>query len=184
MQALQDYVDMVFMERDIADVALSGLSSAYLGFQKPGHALELMAQASTNTHSTSYVDFGEREPGERGVTTVGSPVAMCDSTYQSLARDRNHAFHVSVVVDNEGLPRNISIDGDGPVRLKRYLKTSLKSGRYRPAMTAEGEFTTSTLSFRQTFGEAETKAGSLSDVADWSRMLVAQTCQTTGIQRI
>lgn len=185
-QAIVDYMDMAFMERREVGVIRADLSPAFLGFSRPKHVIELMAMSNTrNPRGETYVDFGERKRNDAPVPTIGYPVAMCGNTYDALVSDdSNPEFSVSVELDDAGRPHSISVDGDGPIRLKRYLKNSLQTGRYRPATTESGEFTAATLSFRQTFGATDTRAGSLSSVTDWSKLLVAQTCQISGLQRI
>ncbi len=185
-QAIVDYMDMAMIERTRVQVTRSDLAPAFLGFRKSRHVLELMSTSTMNSpFGETYVDFGVREKGSPPVATIGSPVAMCGTTYKTLASGKTTPeFDVSVEIDDAGRPRNISVEGDGPVKLKRYLRDSLKSGQYRPATSADGEFVAATLSFRQTFGAGSSAPGSLSSVPDWGRMLVSQTCQVSGIQRI
>jgi len=111
----------------------------------------------------------------------------CGTTYATLVPPSARtelAVDVTIDFNERDVPDEIELAGQLPAKLKRYLKRSLKSGRYRAATDDTGEPIPATLTFTQTFNEPDLSVTSRSEVDDWSRMMVAQTCQTQGIQRI
>ena len=192
VQAATDLVDLAAIENRpvVQPSALESLPTEYLGFAERRDVLSLMGNAAmTQTpgfSSITYVDFGEREPGEASVPTVGHPVAMCGNTYDALVPSSRGPIRldVTLTVSERGRPTDITINGDVPGKLKRYLKRSLIASSYRAATDASGAAVDAELTFTQTFDPRPGAVTSRSQVQDWSRMLVAQTCQTEGVQRI
>lgn len=192
LQAATDLVDLASIEnrRVVPPIAIEGLPSEYLGFAERGDVLSLMGNAKVSHPSAfngiTYVDFGEREPGEAPVPTVGHPVAMCGNTYDALvpASRGPISLDVTLTVSERGVPTDITIAGDVPHKLKRYLKRSLIAGSYRAATDASGTAVDAELSFTQTFDPRPGAVTSRSEVQNWSQMLVAQICQVEGVQRI
>lgn len=113
--------------------------------------------------------------------TIGKPVPMCSATIEDFIspKDRNslaeYYADVTLQVDVKGRPHNITMDGNTPARLVRYLRAVLEESRYSPAIGSDGEVIEGNLVFRQTF--AIEPSPSLPDnLSGWNALLTSQTC--------
>ncbi len=187
-QSLNDLLNMLTLEqgRIESDMLRTDEPPQYLGFARSKDILRMMIPyRDRGPDSELYIDFGEREPGEPGVATVGHPIAMCGTTLNRLTRSRMPAeLTIELTVNDKGQPHNIEINGEVPIKLKRYLKESLKRGLFRSATNENGSLVSGTLSFTQNFDTHRQGVTSSDDVSLWNHMLVAQTCQVQGLQRI
>ena len=187
-QSLEDLINMLTLEqkRIETDIARHDEPPRYLGFADSRDVLKLMALKNTpDLGGELYVDFGEREPGEPAVATVGYPIAMCGTTLNQLTRSTvPDSLSIELTVTDTGKPQNIEITGDVPIKLKRYLKESLQRGLFRSATDENGSTVSGTLKFTQSFQTHNEGVSSRDEVSTWSHMLVAQTCQVQGLQRI
>jgi tetratricopeptide (TPR) repeat protein len=187
--ALTDFNDMKLLEQPNLQTGLSqkNQNAKFLGFSDSKDLLRLMSLTkSRDLRSDMYVDFGEQQANGPGVSTVGYPLSMCGTTFDELVRSHHDQLEVDVTltVNAHGRPAQIEISGEAPGRLKRFLKDSLKLARYRTATDETGKFVASELSFRQSFDQQSLNVTSSTPVNEWSQVLVAQTCQISGIQRI
>jgi len=187
--ALTDFNDMKLLEQPNlqTDLSQKNQNAKFLGFSDSKDLLRLMSLTkSRDLRSDMYVDFGEQQVNGPGVSTVGYPLSMCGTTFEELVRSHHDNLEVDVTltVNSHGRPAQIEISGKAPGRLKRFLKDSLKLARYRTATDETGKFVASELSFRQSFDQQSLNGTSSTPVNEWSQVLVAQTCQISGIQRI
>jgi len=186
-QSLNDFLNMLAIERKRIESELLRVDEPpqYLGIAKQKDILELMVM---NPHrdlgEEVYFDFGERDAGEPAVATVGYPIAMCGTTLDRLTRNYPAELDIELTVSDKGRPQNIEITGDVPIKLKRYLTESLKRSLFRSATDENGSNVSATLSFTQSFAVHDEIVTSRHEVSSWSQMLVAQTCQVQGLQRI
>jgi hypothetical protein len=186
-QSLNDFLNMLAIERKRIESDLLRVDEPpqYLGLARQKDVLELMVM---NTHRDlerkSILVFGERDPGEPGVATVGYPIAMCGTTLNKLTRNLPTELDIELTVSDKGRPKNIEITGDVPIKLKRYLTESLKRSMFRSATDENGSRVSATLSFTQSFAVHDESVTSHDDVSSWSQMLVSQACQVQGLQRI
>jgi hypothetical protein len=185
--AFSDYQDMAAMERRSVDDQSLARSSRYLGFATSRDVLRMMAlKKPISMSSKRYVDFGDIDAAAVPVKAMGHPVAMCSHTFGQLVSREPSAteLEISLTVTDHGHARNIRVEGDMPPKLKRYIMQSLKLGRYQTATNEDGVNISAELSFTQTFNFHDQPVSSRNQVPDWGDMLVAQTCQTRGLQRI
>lgn len=175
----RDYLDLARLTS--ADVSaetklVASETPAYLGFASM-QAFHMFHEKDQTVGRTKVLTFAEEAPEK--LAPVGAPVAMCGTTLDSLVKHRReYRLDVSLYVDADGRPGDIAINGEAPARLKRYLRKSLKAGKFRPATDDQGSYTSAELSFEQTFGVASNVAvSSRSPVSEWHHMMVAQACQ-------
>lgn len=187
-RSLEDLIDMLTLERKRieTDMARYDGPPQYLGFASSRDVLKLMTlKSSPELGGELYVDFGEREPGAPAVATVGYPIAMCGTTLNRLTRSTvPDSLSIELTVTDTGKPQNIEITGDVPIKLKRYLRESLQRSLFRSATDENGSTVSGTLKFTQSFQTHNEGVSSRDEVSTWSHMLVAQTCQIQGLQRI
>lgn len=187
-QSLNDFLNMVALERGAIEAKYlrSDEPPQFLGLTRRQDVIELMALTMHSGFGDEvYVDFGEREPDAPPVTTVGYPIAMCGTTLNQLTRSNMPGdLEIELTVNQAGQPENIEIVGDTPIKLKRYLKASLKRSMFRSATDNSGEHVSAKLRFKQSFDVHNQGVASGDNVTEWSRMLVSQTCQVQGIQKI
>lgn len=189
LDAYSDYLDMAAIESKAPAATMTARAPKYLGFADAGDVLNMMALRKMHTfkeRAEVYVDFGEPEKNAPLVKIMGYPVAMCSNTFGKLvSRDTNDSqLHISMTVTDSGSPRDIEIRGEMPARLKRYVRQSLQLGRFQSATNDLGEPVSAPLAFTQNFAVHQQAVTSRNQVPQWSNMLVSQTCQTKGVQRI
>lgn len=183
---LADYIDMTALENQQPETLRAHEQARIVGFRNNRDVLRLMSGSNDIDPRTDlYFDFGERETNAPAIPTVGYPVAMCGSTFEQLVtRDREISVDVKLTVSKSGRPGAIQIEGDAPNRLKNYLRQSLRVAKYQAATDEHGSLINAELSFRQTFAELATGISSRANVSQWNHLMVARTCQATGLQKI
>jgi len=186
----EDLIDMSILEGGNLPLHNTSFDSAYLGFSRQTQVVKMMASAHrSRQHSPSsevFVNFGDPDGKSEPVSTIGNPVAMCQTTFDTLAprSSSDTTVNISMTINDRGRPSGIKIQGDAPVRLKRYLKASLREAKFRFKTDENGTPTDTSIEFTQYFDEDTRVVTSRSAVKQWSRVLVAQGCQTRGMQRI
>ena len=124
-------------------------------------------------HQQPTVKLGKVEEPVSTFST-GNPVRLCAKD-ADLFRENSESFvDVSIDVSADGKPANIELSGTAPIKLKRYLKTTLTKSAYRPAIK-DGKPEATTLTFRQHFNEA--KPLQSASVSDWRGILTEHACQ-------
>ena len=157
----------------------AGESPAYLGYRNASQIRHAIAPASVAARR-EVVRFRDAYPEEHFAASaaMGSPVAICRQTVNDELPGRRLdrvQFNVSLNVDATGQASDIAITGKGPARLKHILRRAMTRGQFRPAMDADGIPVADTLTFTQTFGEAQ--GGAMGHVAAWGLMLAEDACR-------
>ncbi len=187
-QAINDLVSIATLEQKKLSESLLRVDAEprYLGISKAQEILRLTSLSrQKTTRGELYVNFGEPDEKAAAVETVGYPIAMCGNTLNALARHKKPSeINVSLTVDENGRPRDITIDGEVPPKLKRYLTESLRKSLFTSATDHSGNAVAGSLSFTQRFDTHALTPTSSDPVSEWNHLLVAQTCQVQGVQRI
>ena len=195
-RALIDYVDASYLAGSEVNLEKfshelsKNLEPALLGFQNPKALFSTLAKSRGFKDSNAQIIlFKDTETGfsfgknrsKPDPVSVGNPVTMCGETYRSLVKNKDQKLSIDVTVDinPQGKPILISLAGDAPPKLNRYIRTSLHNSRFRPAIDQFGKPSKSTISFRQTFSANNLSITSSANVYDWSNQMVAQSCQLT-----
>lgn len=112
---------------------------------------------------------------------IGTPVPICSATIKDYIRgDRREELNeyyvdVALNVDAQGRASNISLAGNTPSRLVRYLRAVLEQSRYKPAISTNGAMAEGVLTFRQTF-TPDNSNGVADDLAGWNALMSSQSC--------
>jgi tetratricopeptide (TPR) repeat protein len=119
------------------------------------------------------VTLGET-PEPSPTFSTGDPVRLCATDLKFFKENPDSFVDVSIEISPEGKPANIELSGNAPNKLKRYLKTTLIKGAYRPEIE-NGEPHATTLTFRQHFNK--TRSLKSSTVSEWRGILTEHACQ-------
>lgn len=104
----------------------------------------------------------------------GDPVRLCTADANVFRDAPDNFVDVSIEISPEGRPSNIELSGTAPLKLKRYLRSTLVKSAYRPAIE-NGVAQTTVLTFRQHFNKARPLKST--SVEDWRGILTEHACQ-------
>jgi hypothetical protein len=200
--AKQDYVNILFLERNHAEAAplLQTLaeerdvttSPILLGFSHPSDMDTAMRRI--NHQSSDWVK--SYNPNNNGNTMVfqptsefpvvsGDPVSICGKHLVDLVtgknRDRLSKLYVDVSmrIDKKGRATDIQMKGNTTAKIRRYLTQSIRKSRFRPGMSATGKVAADRFEFRQVFTTPAQPR--IHDVSSWNRVLASHTCQLSSL---
>ncbi len=120
--------------------------------------------------------------------SIGYPVGMCSEAIREFLPMRkiddiarldvaDLYIDVGLRVDTEGRPYDISLNGNAPGRLVKYVERVLKRSQYRPGMDEHGHLQDSELHFRQTFISPPHRLLA-SDLSTWAAEKGRHVCAT------
>ncbi|XOV89957.1 MAG: hypothetical protein ACFHX7_08725 [Pseudomonadota bacterium] len=173
-----------FNEDEVLDAAWLGMRRAQdvvTAIRKTTLPYNARAEVRTLPRSTSGWQFSNsNEPPLP--SAIGQPVPICSSTVEDALvganRERLASFYldIDISLDATGRPSQISLEGNTPIRLNRYLRAVLQESTYRPRFAANDFSEQSKLSFRQTFVADDTP-----DISNgpegWNQVLTQQVCE-------
>ena len=115
---------------------------------------------------------------ESKASSLGYPIRLCSTgldKYVDKKADTDIFADVRIDVSAKGRAEQIDITGNASLKLKRYLRYTLRESRYRPDIDAEGNLQAASISFRQYFDR--TAPLEVQEVPDWSGILIEHACQ-------
>ncbi|MFT4632927.1 MAG: hypothetical protein ACI8PP_001580 [Candidatus Pseudothioglobus sp.] len=200
--ALQDYVNILFLERNHGDASplLQSLAESHdamspvlLGFSKPGDmaiAVNRARHLSTG-HVTSYKASKRHNAIAFNSApdlpiVLGDPISICGDQIQTLVQGRNRRrlatlyVDVSMRIDKKGRATDVQMTGNTTSKVRRYLAQAIRKIRFRPGVSTTGEIDDVRLEFRQVFTTAAAPSR-FRDVSSWSRVLASHNCQISAL---
>jgi hypothetical protein len=200
--ALQDYVNILFLERNHSDASplLQSLAESHdamapilLGFSKPNDMVIAVNRARhpsadyvtsfnvSNSHKAIALDSSPDLP-----IVLGDPISICGDQIQALVQGRNRRrlatlyVDVSMRIDKNGRATDVQMTGNTTSKVRRYLAQAIRKIRFRPGMSTTGEIDDAPFEFRQVFTAAAAPSR-FRDVSSWSRVLASHNCQISAL---
>ena len=112
----------------------------------------------------------------KGSVVVGNPVPLCRQGINNLLgstskRLDQYFVDVKMEVTKTGHASGIKLNGNAPLKLRRYIKNVLKKAKYRPGRTDNKFAAKTTLAFHQTFSPTKLDSGS-----NWGLVHYSHAC--------
>ncbi len=195
-----DQADALLLERRTGDAKYAyatilsndiAVSASWLGMRRSNDVVMAIRKITMPFNPSAEVRTMPRQAGGWQFSSsteaplpsaIGQPVPICSSTVKDALVGTNREqlaslyLDIDISLDAAGRPREISLEGNAPIRLNRYLRAVLQESTYRPEVTGNGFSERSNVSFRQTFA-ADSQGQPTSSLASWNQVLTRQACE-------